>query len=1012
MKWSPNQEQAITEVGSNILVSAGAGSGKTAVLTERIYRLVKQGTPISRFLVLTFTKAASAEMKQRIRKKLLEDPECAHLAGDIENAHIETFDAFSLFLVKKYAYVLGIPGDVTNVDKSLINIKLQKIISDVFNEYYEKEDPALIKLVSRYCVKNDDELRKFLLNICEFANKQINKYEFLDNFIDTYFNETFLSNIVEEKYKQDIDTIKMIIENVYQLENTTDVDNLLAVLDPLLQTKNYDELYEKLKTVEVPRKPSGGSDGALRSAIKDSIDKLLPKNGDFGTKQEIINSYLENKDLVTLLITLAKKCIEQLDQFKKERNAYAFEDIASMAVRLIENKEISEDMKSYFDYILVDEYQDTSDIQERVISAIGKDNIYMVGDVKQSIYRFRNANCSIFQDKFINYKKEIGGKEIDLNKSFRSREEVVNAINELFLILMDPKVNPIDYKMGHDFEFGRKEYSTCIDNKNPDYKLSIPTYYYEKEKEATQTEIEFIASDIIDKINNHYKVFEPVNGQPALRDVTFKDFAIIIDRKTSFDLYKKVFTAHSIPLKNSASEGVIGSTVALTIKNLITLYNCIAKGDYESETFVHSFVGLHRSFLIKEKDQKIYDYVSLNAYRISPVVEKLTCIAEENVNTSVYSIVYKLIDEFDVYHLMPTIGNVVSNIQKIETLLDLSKNMDVLGYKLDDFVQYFKDLDEFKQDMDFSDTSVSENAVEIMTIHHSKGLEYPICYFPGLTKQFSREEIKSAYIINKKYGIILPISGETNLVSLFASQVKRDFVIDDYEEKIRVLYVALTRAKERIIIPLGLKEKESTKLDHRFVNTFKEMLLCSGIVNKYGSEMKIKTNALVEVPTEVEALKFYVKSINVQAKEIEKKRASKERSEEVNDELLEFGNEIHYLLEVVDYERKDTSFIKNLRYRKYIDNVLSLNLFKDVKNSEIRHEFSFFDQTNGVNGVIDCLIIKDDHIDIIDFKLKNIDDEKYVLQLHKYRDYIYSITNKKVHTYLISVVDKEVKEVE
>ena len=1025
MRFSDEQLAAINTVGSNILVSAGAGSGKTAVLTERIYHLYSLGTPFKRFLVLTFTEAAAMEMKQRTRKRIL-DSEFKDNFFEVDEAHIQTFDAFCLYLVKRYSYILNIDSNVSIVDKSIIEIEKRKIIDEIFKEKYLNQDPAFIKLIKTFCVKDDDVIIETAIKLSKQSELQIDSKEYLNTFVDRYFSLEHINKCIDDIYNELMSYIDLIIDGAEKLENINDADKILKVMLPLKKCFTYDELFIALKEIDsFPTKPRGETtDGAFRDSLRDIFNtklKINPKKEqlNFGTSEDIKNGILENKEFAKVLVEIVQTLDERLAEYKRNLNCYTFSDIAHMCLELIKHSDIVTSLKNEFDYILVDEYQDTSDIQEKIITSIGNNNIFMVGDIKQSIYRFRSANPKIFQDKYDAYKKGLGGVEIDLNKSYRSREEIVDFINDSFDHLMDKKHNPIDYKNGHHFEYGNKDYK--LQEVGQNFKPEIITYDDEKmkSKERIEKEINLIADDIIDKMNNHYQVYD--KHLSALRDVSFNDFAIIVDRGTNFEKVKEIFTLKNIPLFVQKDEDIKEDDLSLTIKSLATFIHLSNIKDYTNPLYKHSFVSLARSFLVGLSDQEIYNIINEHYEKKEfkkpfddvEFVKNIGVLNENYRKLSIYETIYKALMDLCFYEKIMTIGDYNDNAHKMEFFLDIAKNMDIMNFSLSDFIEYFKKINEYNLKIDFKSSDSPNDAVNILTIHKSKGLEYPICYYPFLDKAFNREEINSSILIDDKYGLSFPTHGDNPYQSLVIHLIRRNYIKEDSLEKIRLYYVALTRAREKIIMYGKNKKKNYASLEEfsyfDALNDYislKEDSRYSIYKDVLGLELDKK-----EQPEYTK--KFTLDSVKIDSPEIIKKKASKSLDSDVSEELLAFGTRIHYLLEIVDYESKDTSFIKDLRERKIIDNVLKLDIFKDVKNSMIKHEFEFYDEINDVNGVIDCLIVKADMIHIVDFKLKNISDEKYKVQLQIYKDYISQIARGKViKTSLLSVLSKNVMEVD
>ena len=258
---------------------------------------------------------------------------------------------------------------------------------------------------------------------------------------------------------------------------------------------------------------------------------------------------------------------------------------------LKDNKEVREELANYFSEILIDEYQDTSDIQETFISLISNNNVYMVGDIKQSIYRFRNANPYIFKNKYDNYSNHLNGEKIDLNKNFRSRSEVINNINLMFNYIMNDNIGGADYKTSHQMVFGNTAY-----NNNEEFNMQILTYDHDKSFNKNEIEAFLIAKDIKNKINNKYQVFDKKTS--SLRGATYNDFVILMDRTTDFELYKKIFEYQNIPLAIYKDETLNGEVDTTVLCNLLCLIKATRERDFSTK-FKYLFTSIARSFLFR-----------------------------------------------------------------------------------------------------------------------------------------------------------------------------------------------------------------------------------------------------------------------------------------------------------------------------------------------------------------------------------------------------------------------------
>ena len=1002
MTFSNEQNTAITTVDGNVLISAGAGSGKTTVLAERIYQLLKSGHRISRFLVLTFTDAASKEMKSRIRGKIVDDESLKSMVSEVENAHIETFDAFANFIVKKY-----VESDFSIVDDTVLQIEQHRIIENLLNVEYQKKDPIFIGIIKNYCTKNDDRIYAVINSILHVANLKIDKEKYYGDLINNFYQLDTIKQFIDTEYKQmikDASEVRPIAENFACLD---DANNVCAFIDGLLATKNYDECREYIiNTKYENKKPKGETDKDEFNAVKEVL--LSYRKYDYGDSDFIIKTFLEKKEEILYLVNIAKDVDEQLHTFQKEHKSYTFNDIARMALVALQDPHNQKEMRDSFDYILVDEYQDTSDIQEEVIKCLSNNNVCMVGDIKQSIYAFRNANCQIFQEKYDNYSLGRGGRKINLNDNYRSREEIVNLINELYSELMVPSTNPINYKDGHFFNFGYKDYSSHEDN-HEKYDFKAYTYSYEKSEDALNAELEIVADDIISKINSGYQVYDKKNG--CLKQCSFNDFAILIDRGTSFDEYREFFSKKNIPIHVVADETIRDSDTSYVCKNLLVLFYCLSHNQLDSK-FAHAYCSIARSFLMEMSDQDLFTVVSNKLYPNTPINQKVSKVIEKYRYSSNYEILDNLLTEFSFYEKVVKIGNFSSNCHKAEIFLSIIKSMDELGYSLAQVVEYFENLSDYDLEIKYSANDSVEDSVTLMTMHKSKGLEFPFVYLAGLNKQFNNQDMRSNIVATNNYGVLLPITESTKYCSLLAHLYRQEETHKSYEEKIRLIYVAMTRAKERLIVLLGLKEKTKSLIDITKANSFADMLLNTPSFLKYIQPYQMKNTSLLPKTTQYEGKNIVFKAVSVTSNLVERKKASKEKDIEIPQSLLDFGNELHYLLEVVNYETKDVSFIKDYRLKKYVLNVLNSKLFDGVKNEQIRHEYQFYDDMQGVNGIIDALVVLENEVRIIDFKLKNIDDEHYDEQLKVYRNYIKTITDKPIKLYLISSITGEVREIE
>lgn len=1030
--WTDEQWNAIYDKGHNIIVSAGAGSGKTAVLSERVIENLKSGMSIKEVLLLTFTKAASLEMKTRIRNKIKKNPSLSKELSLIDEAYITTFDSFALSIVKKYHYILNISPNVSIIDGSLIRIKKKEILTNIFDKYYENRNEKFLKLISDFCIKDDKEIFDSILSIYSKIDLKYNKNEYLDNYINEYFNIDRINNDIKDYEKllmSKFEELDYLIEDMSYYIDSDYITNLRLSVSNLMSSKTYDEIVSNL-SVEIPRLPKGSTDEVkekkelINDVIKNIKSLCIYKN-----REEIMSSILSTKEYKEVIIDILKDFDEYVMAYKYENDIYEFTDIANLAIKLVkENVSVKEELKSSFKEIMIDEYQDTNDLQEILINMISDNNVYMVGDIKQSIYRFRNANPDIFKEKYNKYSNHIGGEKIDLNKNFRSREEVLNNINLLFNKVMDESIGGADYIKSHQMIFGNKSYinkGKTIQN----YDFELYSYMYDKKSEYSKEEIEafIIAKDILSKVKGNYQIFD--KDTSVLRNAEYSDFVILMDRTTNFDLYKKIFLYLGIPLELYKDETMNEDTDIIVLNNLIKFTIKLDTGIYDKE-LEYLFTSVMRSFLCESTDEKIFDTIKNKTILTSPLANKVRKIKLNNKSS--YEIINDLINEFDFYNKLITIGNESASSVKLNSILSNAKTTSSIGYDINSFSEYLDNVIKEKIDIKYTIHSGVSNSVKIMTIHKSKGLEFPICYFSGLYKPFNISDIKEKFTYSNKYGIITPYFDEGVAETIYKHLLKNDYLKEEISEKIRLFYVALTRAKEKMILVMPYEEivngKESDLVSNVVRSKYKSLLDIvsstlvsltkyvtvidynkSGITKDYSLLIKKDFKSGIEKSTEV----LNVNELLVENETLIDKHYSKENNKLITSDVkknMKFGKYVHEVLEYFDLKKKDYSYIKDEFIKNKIISFSNLPIFDNVNEANIFHEYEFIYTLNNTkyHGVIDLMLEYPSHIDIIDYKLSDVTDINYISQLNGYKEYISSITKKPVNVYLYSIINEKI----
>ncbi len=1025
-KWTSEQQDAIYKKGTNIIVSAGAGSGKTAVLSERVLEHVKNGISIDDLLVLTFTNAAAAEMKDRIRSKIRKVPELKEELDKVDLAYITTFDSFALSLVKKYSYLMNISKNINIIDASIMTLKKEEELNNILEKLYQERNPLFLKLIRDFTVKDDKEIFNAILSLYAKLDNRYDKEEILNNYLTNYYNDTNIDKLVNDYVnliKKRLEVLNNTVDNLYHYTDDTYKNKMEEVIRPLIEADNYLDI-KRLCVIKLP--VLRGADEVTKK-IKEEVKSLVSEIGDltkYNSLEEIKESLYLTKDYVAIIIEIIQKLSKNLDEFKRKNNAYDFIDIAKMAINILkDNETVREEMKTKYKEILIDEYQDTNDIQDIFISLIENNNVYMVGDIKQSIYRFRNANPLLFKSKYEAYQNNNGGIKIDLNKNFRSRSEVLNNINMMFNLFMDNFIGGADYILSHQMVFGLTPYN---DVNKENYNMDVLNYTYDKDSKFTKEEIEIftVAKDIKAKINSGYEMMDKETMQR--RPVNYGDFVILMDRSSSFNLYKKIFEYLNIPITIYRDKTISDSVDISIIKNIYNLLVLIKNKDFGT-MFSYSFMAVARSYLFNMSDRDILKIISNRSYAETEIYAILYELAKELDNLPNNEVFRLIIEKFKFQEAFITTGDVKEHLVTIDSIGKIADNATNFGYSPYEFLDYLNMVYEEGLDIKLSLNKEASNSVKIMTIHASKGLEYPVCYFTGLSKKFNIDDLKNKFYYDNTLGFITPYVKEGIHSTVVKLMLKNKYILEEISERLRLFYVALTRAREKMIIVgefdknelsykvSGVVDRETRSSYRKFTDMLdsiydylkpyiKDIDIASlGLTKDYNLSVKKDLVALKQEPGRVIVVDDYVSD----SKRIESKHYSKVtsaiRSKE-EQKNIDFGLRMHYLLEITDFNNPDykdfTAFEINC-----IDKFIKTGILNESK--EIYKEYEFMDVSGNTenHGIIDLLIIKKDKAVIVDYKLKHTTDEAYLEQLKGYKNYILEMTGLPVDCYLYSIMD-------
>lgn len=1036
MRYTKSQSKAIHHEGQNILVSASAGSGKTGVLKARVLRKIHDGVDIDQLIVLTFTEAAAAEMKSRIINELNKEGMTQQLIK-MDNAIISTFDAFTLRLVRTYHYLLDLPSDISISDRLLIEMASRESLDSVIQSYYQKNDPDFNDLLVMMFSGNDHFLSSAVLRLAK-ALKKIPNYQRMIEDYELVFNE----DMVKAAYKTYFDLIKDDIHLIVQRFNRYYINNYQVYseeCDIYLDTckdcfshladkdASIDDFIQKIVSFKLPSRPRKPrhldewleTDTEDIKAIKTIHQELMDCHI---LDINYLDAWQETLPRVKILLNMTKDYLEQMALIQKEKDLYGFDDMMNFAIRLFEDhKDVKAIYQENINEILIDEYQDTNDLQDYFISLIANHNIFMVGDVKQSIYRFRDANPNNFMRLLNQYQNNQQGKAIRLSENFRSNRHLLQGINDLFFNLMLPHQGGVDYKDHHALVSGYdKDYLL-----NHQHRTSLMHFYdleaiQETYEDLKKEEIEatIVANDIIRKIEKRQPIFD--GGD--LREITYSDITILVDRKTSFSQYQKVLSSFSIPVDVYDKTAFSDSDEIIFINQFLILMDAYIKKDMQ--IFKQALYSVARSFVYQIDDgpiihQLIQGDKDLEFLLAHPAFEALykdlktlSPLVNQAPNLDIVDSIYK---RTRIYEKLVHLDNPGSSEKKLDYFRHLIAGQTSVDFS--DLIKYLNFIQEQRSlDIEYKESKDQKQAVKLMSIHASKGLQFPVVYMMGLYKRFNFTENKESFNFSKDYGV-LTYGYDQGFYRTFLERLYfRQGLSEDVSEKVRLLYVAMTRAKEEL--NFLLEDNQGQLKDPIRFNNYQDMIYAGYKLKPYDVVSNlIMPEKKEEKDLDLNSSKIIHKQFSFEQESIDESHFSKKESGFFDDDIkaaMAYGDNIHQLLEDVDFSQpsQDLGFLPK-QIQESIKHLKASDLFKSLKSPRFYQEYEFIDHSSNYDrqGIIDLLIIDQEKCIILDYKLKQIDEPAYVSQLKGYKDYLESLGQTNIYGYLYSLIDQELKKV-
>lgn len=899
VSWTTEQQQVIDLRNRNILVSAAAGSGKTAVLVERIVKIItdkNHPVDIDHLLIVTFTNAAAAEMRERIgnaiEKALDEQPGNEHLLRQltlIHNAQITTIDSFCLYVVRNHFHEIDLEPNFRIGDEGELKLLREDVLGRVLEQNYEEPSEAFSDFVEGYASgRTDVALNEMILQLYEFSRSYPWPEKWLDSFVGAYRIETreeldraeWLAPLTENIcfVLKDCEQLLKQALAITQQDDGPDmyekaVQSDLEKYEGLSRLTSFCELSGELSDIKYDRLASSrGFEGdpdklelvkSLREQAKDVVKKLC-KQYFFCSPEMMIEQLERTEPMLEEVVRLTKQFADEFAAAKRRKNLVDFHDVEHFALQILVDEETekakktAEEFRDTFEEIMIDEYQDSNEVQETLLRSIsreerGENNIFMVGDVKQSIYRFRLARPELFMKKYDSYSlEESTTQRIDLHKNFRSREEVLTCTNDIFYKIMARSLGNVEYDAEAALYPGAS-YPVSADF-IPEILLADSNDELLEDTELTDKktlEAKIVAEEI-----KHLMKTQPVTDKAAgtLRAARYSDIVILLRSLSGWaDSLVEVLNENGIPAHTVSSTGYFSTVEVQTVLSMLRLLDNprqdipmaavlrspmagltdeelavlrledgsvpfheavleLAEGLYEEGGQIEISNSEEDQKQGRNADGKTENHIEITAHRkLLKFYKKYRQLRQLVPDTPIHELIEIILRETGYGHYVAAMPAGNRRTANLNMLLEKAAAYEKTSYKgLFHFVRYIDELQ--KYDVDFGEADMvgeNEDVVRIMSIHKSKGLEFPIVIVSGMGKNFNKQDTRSKMVLHPELGIGLDyMDGKLRIKSptIAKKAIAKQIDLENLGEELRVLYVALTRAKEKLILTGTLKD--------------------------------------------------------------------------------------------------------------------------------------------------------------------------------------------------------------
>ena len=876
--WTTEQQQAIDLRGKSLLVAAAAGSGKTAVLVERIIQIISdENYPVNldELLVVTFTNAAAAEMKERIgaaiQKQLLEHPMSEHLYRQsllLHKAQIITLHAFCLEMVRQNFFRLGLDPQLKIADETENQLLLAEALDEVLEQYYSEEEKmdAFRDLVDRYGGREDEQLRDVLLRLYNMAQSMTQPEKWLNQIasgVETDWFALAKQDAVRQLRAAQHNLIKAVnlastdegltgylhhIENEYNW-----VTEILLALE-----KNWDDAARQLVAGGFERLPSakkGTFDedtkiqvAHFRDAAKNQIGSLR-ENYFSRSREEMLQEITDQQPVKALLAELVLTLMKRFGEKKSEKNLMDFSDMEHFCFQLLyetdeatgglQFSELAQQLKNQYYEVMVDEYQDINDLQESILQAVSRENnLFMVGDIKQSIYGFRMANPQLFAEKYASFPTEQSAEEtlavcrrLDLNRNFRCRRNVVDGVNEVFARLMNGRDGDLLYDEHAALVYGA-DYPDVLEGQQPvpeQIHMLVLTQTADNEDDASddaeqplsamEEEGILLCREMQKLIEEKAQVYD--KRLQGYRDITWRDMVILLrSPKAAGTVYARILKEAGIPAAVDTGEGYFAAweiQIILSMLHIIDnpLQDLPLLAVLKAPFFQFSEEELAQLRLLAPRGY-FYNCLVKAAEEENQITRPLQQKAEaflEQLNhwrklarqIDLSSLIWQLYKDTGFYEYTGALRDGVQRQANLRALHERARAYEKTSFKgVFLFLRFLEQMQDNHADLEPARIlSDNENVVRIMSIHKSKGLEFPVVFIGGLGKRFNMQDIQQDFLLDKDYGLAFSVvDGELEIkYHTIAQKVLRQKKrMEALQEEKRVLYVAMTRARERLYL--------------------------------------------------------------------------------------------------------------------------------------------------------------------------------------------------------------------